>query len=626
MPDNNNKDSAYVDDNKLYNKKIKAQPAPEPTIGIDTKETIYDNIVKAGDSGTLDISAIENFTQVSYGRDQIYTLLDSMCEDTTVAAVLETYAEDATETNESGNIVWADSSDPNVSAFVNFVLKSMKVDKNAYQWIYSLIKYGDLYLRLYRKSEYEQDELLPDDKEIKKVLNEDYAPLKEDVNVKAYSVNDHYVYYLEMEENPAEIFELTKFGQSYAYIETDIGSLASSLNKTPGSSRLLTQTYSFNRGDVNVYSATNFVHASLQDNTSRTPEKVQLFFGDGEEAKSYTYKVKRGQSLLYNVFKIWRELALLENSVILNRITKSSIVRVVGVEVGDMDKSMIQAHLQGIKSLMEQKASLDAGKSIGEYTNPGPIENNIYVPTHNGVGALTVNSVGGEFKAGDLTDLEYFRDKFFGGLRVPKQYFGVTDDNAGFSGGQSLSIISSRYAKAIKRIQSTFLQALTDAINLILIDKGLDSYINKFSLKMLPPTTQEELDRRQNISDKVALISDIMNTLTDINDPKIKLNIIKSLLSNAISNTEVINLIQEEIDNIENGKEETKTETDMTEETSDLGETEEDNFDFGADLGLTKPKQETDVEEPSEESPEEVILPTPNELNPDIDFSDNTQF
>ena len=54
-------------------------------------------------------------------------------------------------------------------------------------------------------------------------------------------------------------------------------------------------------------------------------------------------------SLLYNTFKVWRELSLLENSVLLNRVTKSSIVRIIGVEVGDMPKEMVGPHLQGIK-------------------------------------------------------------------------------------------------------------------------------------------------------------------------------------------------------------------------------------------------------------------------------------
>ena len=90
-----------------------------------------------------------------------------------------------------------------------------------------------------------------------------------------------------------------------------------------------------------------------------------------------------------------------------------------------------------------------------EYTNPGPIENNIYVPTHEGIGAISTSQIGGDVDVKSLADLSYYQDKLFGNLRVPKQYFGVTDDAAGFNGGSSLSIISSRYGKMIKRIQNT---------------------------------------------------------------------------------------------------------------------------------------------------------------------------
>ena len=46
--------------------------------------------------------------------------------------------------------------------------------------------------------------------------------LDESVKIKAYSKNDHYVNYMEMESNPASLFELTKFGKTYAYIDAPI--------------------------------------------------------------------------------------------------------------------------------------------------------------------------------------------------------------------------------------------------------------------------------------------------------------------------------------------------------------------------------------------------------------------
>ena len=111
---------------------------------------------------------------------------------------------------------------------------------------------------------------------------------------------------------------------------------------------------------VNIYQADDFVHACLEDNISRTPETVDLFYEDPEAKNTginHSYKVRRGKSLLYDAYKIWREKALLESAALLNRITRSSIVRKVGVEVGDMPKEQVQATLRRVKEMMEQKGA-----------------------------------------------------------------------------------------------------------------------------------------------------------------------------------------------------------------------------------------------------------------------------
>lgn len=621
-----NESSVYREEPAVYNKVIQAAPAPEREIGIDTKQTMYQNIIQAGTNNLLDISSLDAFTNISQSRDQVYSLLDTMCQDSTVAAVLETYAEDATEPNDQGQIVWVEASNPDVQKYVQFLLDAMNVDKNIYKWTYSLCKYGDIYLRLYRESDFEEADLFNSFKNKKKTA------LNEAVKIKAYSKNDHYVNYMEMHSNPAEVFELTKLGKTYAYIKAHINSTQTfdSVTGYYQANNLL--SYRFKQSEVELHSATDFVHGCLEDNSSRTPETVQIFIGDSDkEADALTYTVKRGQSLLYNTFKTWRELQLLENSVLLNRITKSSIVRVIGVEVGDMPKEMVGPHLQGIKSLIEQKAAINAGNSINEYTNPGPIENNIYVPTHEGVGAITASQIGGDVDVKSLADLDYYQDKWFGSLRVPKQYFGVTDDNAGFSGGQSLSIISSRYGKMVKRIQSTMTQVLTDAVNLLLLDRNLKTYVNEFSIRMLAPTTQEELDRRENLSNKVGVTTDIMNMLGDIDDSVIKLKIMKSLLSKILTDGEVIDLIQQQIDNLEeqqeteNNPEETTDDIDLSDDSGDVfADTSSEPSEAELDLGLgVTDNSETDLnldsgEETIEPMDTGATLPTPDELGVDM--------
>ena len=386
--------------------------------------------------------------------------------------------------------------------------------------------------------------------------------------------------------------------------------------------------YRFNKNDIKVYQATEFVHGYLEDNTDRIPEEVSITFdkdGDEDNVHTSTYKVRRGQSLLYNVFKIWRELQLLENSIMLNRVTKSAIVRLFGVEVGDMPKENVGPHLQGIKSLIEQKSALESGKHMNEYTNPGPVENNVYIPTHNGVGAITMQTVGGDVNVGELTDLEYFRDKLFGALRVPKQFFGFVSDNAGFSGGQSLSIISNRYAKMIVRIQNTIVQTLTDAINLMLIDKDLSGYINKFTIKMRKPATQDDVDRKDNLTGNLQVTRDTMDLIDGvIEDNTAKLEILKSMLSSYMSNQDVINIIQEEINKLteeqpeeQEGGEQLGTEEAIT--TDEFGGPEESGL--AQDLGLEPPAEEEPETQPAE--PEENALPTPSELG--LDFTDSNQ-
>ena len=256
--------SAFIDDPNVYNKKIVPVPHPELQIGADTSQSFYQNIISQGEAGTIDMSAFESFFRAARGRDEIYSLLDVMGEDSTIAAILETYAEDATEYSESGHIMWAESGNADVAKYVNFLLESINVDKNAYKWIHALAKYGDIYLRLYRESDFEDADIFNNEDVNKR------KPLKEDIKIHAYRESDHYAPYVSMEPNPAEVFELTRFDKSYAYIKADITSLAQ--QRKSGSTISPFYHYEFKQHDIDIYQPTTFVHACLEDSSSRVPE------------------------------------------------------------------------------------------------------------------------------------------------------------------------------------------------------------------------------------------------------------------------------------------------------------------------------------------------------------------
>lgn len=614
MPDIN-KDTTFVNAENTYNKSVKTVVAPERKKDVDLDNTLYNNIIDASISSQLDLNSLNTLNTVAQNRNQMYNIFDTMCEDGTISAVVETYAEDATERNETGNIIWVEANDSNVAKMVEYLLDTLNVNKNVYKWTHSLCKYGDLYLRLYRESEYE-DELFK---------KEEKQPLNEDIQIKAYKKDDSYAHYIEMVQNPAEMFELIKFGKTVGYVEAPVNNTIIKNDNTAVNT--FTYAYNFKKDDITIYPATEFVHATLDDDSSRESEKVNIFLNTvdfDKDENALSYKVRKGSSLLSNVYKVWRELQLLENSVLLNRITKSSIVRMINVEVGDMPKENVTKTLMGIKQMIEQKAAIDRGNGMVEYTNPGPVENNVYVPTHEGVGAITTTQIGGDVDVKGLADLDYYMNKLYGQLRVPKQYFSQTDDGAGFNGGASLSIISSRYAKMVKRIQNAIIQVVTDAINLMLIDKNLDSYVNEFTIHMLPPTTQEEIDRRDNLSSKVQLTTDIMGMLEDIDEPVARLKILKCMIGNIVDNTEVITILQEEIEKLENES------TEIVEEDADITSddmSEIDSGDISSDIssgGINDfASGVSENEEPTEETgTNNTLLPSPEELGVDLDDSD----
>ena len=612
-----------------YANKVVAKPIPDRINDIDTNGTLYDNIIEASDNKILDLNSINSFTQVSQSRDELYNMIDVMCEDPIISTALDIYAADCCEPNDKGQIVWAESSDERILGMVQHLLDQTNVDKNAFLWVHSLIKYGDLYLRLFRNSEF-NDGLFytsPEDEyndfQAKK-LNESVESsesdtLNEDVILKAFKKDDHYAEYMEMHKNPAEIFELQKFGKTVGYIRSHIVSRINNDDIVFNNYLNTFNKYTFNRGDVDLYPATEFVHACLETNSTRTTEEVSITNSNNtdESTNALTYNVKRGQSILYNTFRTWRELSLLENSVLLNRITKSSIVRTVSVQVGDMEKNQVRQLLQKIKSMVEQKSALKVGQSYEDYTNPGPIENIIYIPKHGETGSIEMGEIGGNVETDGLTDVDYFKNKLFAALGIPGAYLGEGDtDGSLFNNGNSLSLKSSKYAKTVKRIQNALCQAITDAINLMLLDKGLNNYINNFTIRMQAPTTQEEKDRKENLASTINNIRDIMDLLSDIEDIPTKLGVLKSLLSGAINDPEVLTALQNEIDRLTEeqeggagedlgGEEDLWGEGEGSTEMGDLGDMDFGGAEMGGETGGEELPMPADLGSTPMEVPEE---------------------
>ena len=333
---------------KINEIKINPVANGKPEIGIDTDKTLVNSIIDAAQVGALDISSIDALSQSAQTREQAYELIDSMSQDDVISAVLETYAEDTVQTNDKGEIIWVESNDSNVLEYITWLMDSLNIDKHLYQWTYCLITYGDVYIRLYRKSDVEEDKLFKKNKHNEK-LNEvldrknidktiDKTKLTEDAKLRIYSDSDKYIPYVQMVDNPGEMFDLQKFGKTHGYIKAPTRVVQQSSDELYN---YLTR-YKMKQSDVEIFDATTFVHGCLESTNQRQPETVDIYLDgfkndpdyelnggsehEASDSMTSSYTVKRGQSILYNSFRIWRELNLLEMSALLNRLTKSSVI------------------------------------------------------------------------------------------------------------------------------------------------------------------------------------------------------------------------------------------------------------------------------------------------------------
>ena len=645
-------------DNNQNNEPVQAPfkpvPIPDPNTGIDQKNNLAKLVATdEGLANNIDISIINSFRTISENRERQYQIYDEMGADTVISSALELYADNATEYDDKGRVIWVESNDKEdgtqISEICNRLVDQFNLNETAWADIYSLVKYGDLYIETFRKSELDEEEFgkknvetNSDATRLNEAISNSKAMLLEDVIVNYYDEDDKLSEYVERYDNPAELFELTKRGKTVGFLRTKLSDDMLKKGDAKGATPSAPYQFEFNSQDIQLYDPTKFVHIYLPNPSNRYREEVRLFrenvANSGKRTtnkktaiknnEALTYNVKRGKSILYDIYKIYREKSLLEDSILLNRISRSALVRIVQVEVGDMGKNQVQQLLQRIKNLMEQKTAMHTGQSMTEYSNAGPVENNIYIPTREGKGGITLNNLGGDVNVGDLTDLDYYNNKEFAGLKIPKPFLGFMDDNAGFSGGESLTKVSSSFAKTIKRIQNAYTQGIKTLININLIEKGMIRFVNKFEVKMVSPSTIEDNERNEILDTTTNIISNIMSLFGDVDSDKKRLELLLVLLKDKINIPDLIEKLEEIVESMPDEPTTDDGGQGGGEPTGELGKALDKIGDrLGSRGGGGGPRQPSG-EEPTETEPteqgsgeEEDVLPSPRELG--MDLSDN---
>ena len=213
-----------------------------------------------------------------------------------------------------------------------------------------------------------------------------------------------------------------------------------------------------------------------------------------------------GQSILENVFKVYKQKELLEDAVLIYRVQRAPERRMFKIDVGNMPSHLAMAFVDRIKNEIHQRRipSIHGGSSHVDATyNPLSMNEDYFFPvTAEGRGSSVEVLPGGQ-NLGEIDDLKYFNNRLARGLRVPSSYLptGPDDNTTPLNDGRvgTAMIQEFRFNQYCERLQNYICHALDEEFKLFLRWRGFNIDTQLFDLEFNPPQNfaayrQSELD------------------------------------------------------------------------------------------------------------------------------------
>ena len=214
-----------------------------------------------------------------------------------------------------------------------------------------------------------------------------------------------------------------------------------------------------------------------------------------------------GQSILENIFKVYKQKELLEDAVLIYRVSRAPERRVFKIDVGNMPSHMAMAFVERVKNEMHQRriptVSGGGANMMDASYNPLSINEDYFFPqTAEGRGS-SVDTLAGGSNLGEIDDLKYFNNKMARGLRVPSSYLptGPDDSDRAMSDGRvgTALIQEYRFNQYCERLQKLIMQKLDDEFKMFLKWRGFNIDGSLFDITLCEPQNfasyrQAELD------------------------------------------------------------------------------------------------------------------------------------
>jgi len=195
-----------------------------------------------------------------------------------------------------------------------------------------------------------------------------------------------------------------------------------------------------------------------------------------------------GSSIIEAARRIWRQLILIEDAMLVYRVVRAPERRVFYIDVANIPPENVPMYVE------EQRKNLRTNQVVDRATGrldlryaPLSIEDDYFIPVRGGESGTRIDTLAGGQNAAAVEDVAYIQKKLFAALKIPRAYLGYDEM---LSSKATLAQEDIRFSRTINVIQKVLISELNKLAIIHLYSNGFDTEeLQNFTLRLSNPST-----------------------------------------------------------------------------------------------------------------------------------------
>jgi hypothetical protein len=228
-------------------------------------------------------------------------------------------------------------------------------------------------------------------------------------------------------------------------------------------------------------------------------------------------KLPYGTSMLEKARRIWKQLVLAEDAMLIYRTSRAPERRVFKVFVGNMDDKDVEPYVQRVANKFKRDQVVDNKTgNVDLRFNQMAVDQDYFIPVRDATQTMPIETLPGGTNLSEIADIEYIQKKLVTALRIPKAYLGFEEP---VGDGKNLSLLDIRFARTINRIQKNILSELNKIAIVHLFLLGFEDELSNFTLGLNNPSKQADLLMVDVWKEKITLYKDMVTEIANTLQP-----------------------------------------------------------------------------------------------------------